>query len=706
MKKRILLAAATMAPLLVFLMALAGRASLTAAQTGDDAHPQATARVAPAVESALRALPPDGMISVIVTLREQADLDQVKSANRPARLREVERRLKDKAAATQRGLKGLLLARALQGKVARATDFWVFNGLAVTATKDVIEELAARPEVASITPDEIDVVPASPAAAGEPEPNVALVNAPALWALGWRGQGIVVANMDTGVDVNHPDLISKWRGGTNSWYDPYGQHPTSPADLSGHGTWTMGVMVGGDAGGTAIGVAPEATWVAVKIFNDQGSATATAIHQGFQWLLDPDGNPGTADAPHVVNNSWSYGSPGCSLEFQLDLQALLAAGIVPVFAGGNYGPNASSSVSPANNPEAFAVGAVDDNRLLYASSSRGPSACGEQTSIYPEVVAPGVNIRTTDRYGLYYDATGTSVAAPHVAGALALLLDAYPGLTAEQQRQALLNGAADLGDAGPDNIYGYGLPDVYASYKWLSSPPGATPTPVPIPSVIPDPTATPPPPTATPVVDPVFADGFESGNFSAWTSAETNGGDLSVSAEAAIFGTKGMQAATSGTAAMYVTDGSPAAETSYHARFYFNPNGALTGNNQQQTIFAGFNAAGTNIFSVEYRRQNARGGTYQVRATVARAGGTSTTSWFTIANNTPHSIEIAWQSGASVPFRFYVDGSFRQSLNNLNTSAYLLDFVRLGPQAGLTASASGTQYFDAFVSTRFTHIGP
>ncbi len=129
-----------------------------------------------------------------------------------------------------------------------------------------------------------------------------------------------------------------------------------------------------------------------------------AIHLGFQWLLDPDGNPATADAPQVVNNSWSYGSPGCNLEFQNDLKSLRLVGILPVFAAGNYGPNSSTSVSPANYPEAFAVGAVDNSGALQTYSSRGPSACGESSSIYPELVAPGANITTTDLYGLYTQA--------------------------------------------------------------------------------------------------------------------------------------------------------------------------------------------------------------------------------------------------------------------------------------------------------------
>ena len=234
---------------------------------------------------------------------------------------------------------------------------------------------------------------------GAPEPNIVLVNAPALWGQGFYGQGVVVASMDSGVDVSHPDLASRWRGGSNSWFDPYEQHPTTPTDLSGHGTWTTGIMVAGDAGGTSLGVAPGAQWIAVKIFNDQGGSTATAIHQGFQWLLDPDGDPNTADAPQVVNNSWTFAYPGCNLEFELDLQSLRAADILPVFAAGNGGPNANTSYSPSNNPSAFAVGATNNNDQIYAYSSRGPSTCGGSVGPFPEIVAPGVNINTTDLGG-------------------------------------------------------------------------------------------------------------------------------------------------------------------------------------------------------------------------------------------------------------------------------------------------------------------
>jgi subtilisin family serine protease len=315
-----------------------------------------------------------------------------------------------------------------------------------------------------------------------------------LWDQGFFGQGITIASLDSGISLSHPEIAARWRGGGNSWFDPYGQHPT-PIDLTGHGTQVMGIMVGADGSGSSIGVAPQAQWISAKIFNDQGSATATAIHQAFQWLLDPDGDPGTADAPQIVNNSWAFGGPGCNLEFQLDLQALLAANILPIFATGNFGPNASTNVSPANYPEALAVGAINNNNLIYGYSSRGPSACGEASGIYPEIVAPGVNVLTTDLGGFYTQATGTSLAAPHVAGALALLLNAYPSLSAAQQRAALINSAFDLGAVGPDNNYGYGRLNVLAAYQWLQSG-GSTSTPTPLPTA----TSTPlPAATSTPL---------------------------------------------------------------------------------------------------------------------------------------------------------------------------------------------------------------
>ncbi|GAA4250539.1 hypothetical protein GCM10022255_039620 [Dactylosporangium darangshiense] len=451
--------------------------------------------------------PAQRLVQAIVVLTAQVDPSTVKAPNRRQRGATLERTLRATADTAQKSVLELLRKRQAQGLVTTIDPLWIFNGISVTAAPSVIRELAARPDVRRIDPEVTIQAPVLPRATATaetgpppPEPNVALVNAPALWNLGFRGQGVVVANMDTGVDGSHPDLAGRWRGGNNSWYDPYGQHPTVPTDVNGHGTATMGVMVGGDAGGTSIGMAPDARWIAVKMFNDRGAATSTAIHRGFQWLLDPDGNPDTADAPDVVNDSWTSSAGGCNLDFQPDLAMLRAAGILPVFSAGNYGPTAGTVLSPANNPEAFAVGSTDLADVIDPSSSRGPSACGQP--VVPRAVAPGVNVRTTDLYGLYTTASGTSLAAPHVSGALALLLSAFPDLPADRQAAALEGGAADLGPGGPDNDYGYGRLDAFAAYQWLSTMPDFTT------SVSPSTATTTPGGTATYTVSVAGVNGF------------------------------------------------------------------------------------------------------------------------------------------------------------------------------------------------------
>ncbi len=418
--------------------------------------------------SAGSAAGPSGTSTVLVTMREQAVVSSPRGAGRAEAVTKTIRTLKSIARTSQTQIRRRLDSWSEQGLVTRVTPLWITNALSVTATDAVIAQLATRADVASVTSDRITLTPATGV-----EPNIGVVKAPGVWNQGYRGKGVVVASLDSGVDVSHPDLAGQWRGGVNSWFDPYNQHPTTPTDLTGHGTATMGVMVGGSAGGTAIGVAPGAKWIAAKIFNDQGSATLTALHQAFQWVLDPDQDPTTDDAPQVVNGSWSIGTgPGCDLSFQPDVQALRAAGIVPVFAAGNYGPGASTSVSPANYPESLSVGAVTNNDAIYSGSSRGPSTCGGRTRVFPDLVAPGVGIKTTDRYGQYQSASGTSVAAPHVAGALALLLGASPGLPPGSPESAMTSSVVDLGVAGPDDTFGAGRLDVLAGFAVLDAMPG------------------------------------------------------------------------------------------------------------------------------------------------------------------------------------------------------------------------------------------
>jgi serine protease AprX len=417
---------------------------------------------------------PQEEIPVIIQLADRVNHRQYELRNRRLRDNRLVRALKDRADLTQR----LIGAQLIQLGARNAKQLWIINGIAATLPARVINELAQNPAIGRIQYDAIVPLGATTKSATSSTGwNLNAIHATEVWAMGHTGSGVVIANMDTGVDANHPDLAAKWRGGINSWFDPYGQHAT-PYDFNGHGTQTMGLMVGGAASGTAIGVAPSARWIAVKIYNDAGQATLSNIHLSFQWLMDPDGNPSTMDAPDVVNASWGLtnAAPGmCNLEFNEDIQALNTAGIGVVFAAGNDGPSAASSVSPANNPYGYSAGAVDEALAIADQSSRGPSGC--DGSIFPKLVAPGVNVVTSDlSFGglpVYATVTGTSFAAPHVAGAMALLAAAFPAATVLELKAALTGTAQGLGAEGANSTFGYGLTNALAAYDLLADGVGA-----------------------------------------------------------------------------------------------------------------------------------------------------------------------------------------------------------------------------------------
>ena len=442
----------------------------------------------PELQAILPSFRPQEEMPVVVTLRDKVDLSLFKifgNENKSLHRSRIVNALKNKAELTQGPLRSLLGNRG----ASNIKHLWIINGLSATVPASLINEIAAQPGVESVRLDSVIQAPVpAVAVSAAPEWNLTLIRAPELWNLGYTGTGVVVANMDTGVDINHPDLQGQWRGGANSWFNPYSDSvnashcgipnqcsscelsSSTPCDTNGHGTGTMGVMVGGNAGGTAIGVAPGAQWVAVKIFNDRGQSKSSILHQAFQWLLNPDGDVATQDAPDVVNASWDLDLiNGCDLQFQPDILTLKAAGIAVVFAAGNFGPNLSTSVSPANIPDSFAVGAVDESQTIATFSSRGPSAC--DGAIYPDLVAPGVNIKTSDLTSggvfpnSYVHVSGSSYSAPHVVGAMALLLSAFPDLTVSEIELVLRQPAFDLGLCGADYDYGYGLLDVMKTYQ-------------------------------------------------------------------------------------------------------------------------------------------------------------------------------------------------------------------------------------------------
>ena len=427
--------------------------------------------ISTALETVLTGLSSEEEVPVIVVLADRPRLNSPAMQGYVGRRPQLIRALKSKAELSQTSLKEFLSTQ----RVKRRVSLWLINGMAISARPEVIRRLAELPSVQTIRLDRtIPLVDGRAEASVETEWNVSSIGAPELWSLGYRGENAVVAVMDSGVDPDHPDLKERYRGGSNSWYDPNGEH-ANPFDADGHGTQVTGVMVGGVSGGTAIGVAPEAKWIAVKIFNDAGKASSSAIHQGFQWLLDPDGDPDTDDAPDVVNNSWGFVEDlnECVEEFQPDLQALRAANIGVVFSAGNSGPLPATSISPANLSESFSVGFIDQDYFADPSSSRGPAPC--DSAVYPEVVAPGGGVRTADlSFGgvvpdPYTSVSGSSFAAPHVAGALALLKGAFPAVDLPRLEAALKISAKDLGLAGPDNEYGYGALDVMEAYLYLLS---------------------------------------------------------------------------------------------------------------------------------------------------------------------------------------------------------------------------------------------
>jgi uncharacterized repeat protein (TIGR01451 family) len=410
----------------------------------------------------------------IVEMAHQTDaLAAPTGLSRDERQHLVVKRLETTARSAQADVLTFLEAQQAAGRVQEVRPFWVFNGLAVSASAETLLGLAARPDVRIVREDRwrrwVDL-PSEPeqqieALEGTSEWNVARIGADRAWdALGLDGSGVTVAVMDTGVDWQHPALQAQYRGAkpgglavhAGNWLCTTDEGYLYPVDGSGHGTHVAGTAVGReDAVGIVVGVAPGARWIAVKMLNDAGYGYDSWIHAAFEWLMAPDGDP--ALAPDIVNGSWGSRNDEDEV-FRSDLQALRAAGIVPVFSAGNEGPYHSSLRSPASYPEAIAVGATDDLDQVTDFSSHGPSPWDE---VKPEVVAPGILIRSALPGGTYGVKQGTSMAAPHVAGVVALMLQADPTLTVAEIEEILSSSAVPLGETIPNNASGWGRVDAY-----------------------------------------------------------------------------------------------------------------------------------------------------------------------------------------------------------------------------------------------------
>jgi hypothetical protein len=206
----------------------------------------------------------------------------------------------------------------------------------------------------------------------------------------------------------------------------------------------------------------------------------------------------------------------------------------------------------------------------------------------------------------------------------------------------------------------------------------------------------------------IFKDGFDNGNFLAWSNAVTGGGDLSVSSSAALVGSHGMQVVINDTTGIFVTDMTPNTEPRYRARFYFDPNGISMAEGNAHYLLLGLDVNATSFFQLDFRFS---GGSYQIRLRQKddSAAQTSTT-WVTITD-APHFIEMEWWAATAAGannggVNLWIDGALTGSLGSLDNDTERIDMVRLGAATGIDANTLGTYYIDAFESRRETLIGP
>lgn len=435
----------------------------------------------------------------IVVMKAQADLSAAYNiADWNVRGAYVYNTLAQTATASQLGIRNFLASQGLQTR-----PFIAINGLLVRGGNlETVNAVASRPDVAYLlanasiqletmqTPLLQDLA-AYLNSALSPDAltwGVEAVNADDVWGMGDTGQGIVVANIDTGVEWTHSALVNQYRGnGGDHNYNWY--HPTSPAgcdgsaapcDNDGHGSHTMGTIVGSTDpsdpanAAEAIGVAPGAEWIACKGC-EANSCSFEALLTCGDWMLAPTDlngdNPDPAQRPNVVNNSWGGG--GGDFWYGGVVGAWRASGIFPQFSAGNSGPGCSTTGSPGDYASTFGAAAIDETLTVAGFSSRGPA---DVTGLMqPEISAPGVGVRSSLPGNGYGNLSGTSMASPHVAGVVALLWSEYPELVGQiEDTMWILSQTAmpktttdgcggDPSDAVPNNTYGWGIVDAHAA---------------------------------------------------------------------------------------------------------------------------------------------------------------------------------------------------------------------------------------------------
>jgi serine protease AprX len=398
--------------------------------------------------------------------------------------------------------------------------FYIVNAIRVKADRELMLALTALPEVDHLQPNPgiqldlpLEEAPGRLNFRNAIEWGIRKIRADQAWEMGYLGQGVVIGGQDTGYEWDHPTIKEQYRGWNEgevdhnyNWHDAIrevsllhgdtartaadndcGLDVDLPCDDHNHGTHTMGTMVGDDGQGNQIGVAPQARWIGCRNMEAGYGSPATYI-ECFEWFLAPTNLEGESPnpdlAPHVINNSWSCPEmEGCTPEnwdlMQTVIANLRAAGIVVVVSAGNSGRAGCGTVNApaAMYDESFSIGAIASNDTIAAFSSRGPVLIDASGRMKPDIVAPGVSVRSAVRGDQYAWYSGTSMAGPHVAGAVALIISANPGLAGEVDRiETIIKESAipriaeescgDIpGTSIPNNTYGYGSIDVLSAIQ-------------------------------------------------------------------------------------------------------------------------------------------------------------------------------------------------------------------------------------------------
>jgi serine protease AprX len=457
----------------------------------------------PKIDVALISGKPEVQQDIIIQFKKQGNtIGSRKLSGKNAKTKYVFESLTELADSDQKNIRQFLEAKNISFR-----SYYLVNAISLKADLFLMAELAEFEEIEKIIQDAKYQVAETFLVRSNGERSVewgvAKINAPQVWQLGHTGQGVVVAGHDTGYEWNHPAIISQYRGWNDNvathnynWHDaihannpnnsgnnPCGYSNPVPCDDHNHGTHTMGTMIGDDGGNNQIGVAPGAKWIACRNM-ERGWGQLSTYLECFEWFLAPYAygeNPMTGEpdfSPHVINNSWYCSTTeGCNASnfgfMNTAVNNLKNAGIVVVVSTGNTGSGCSTVTGPpAFFENSFSVGATNSMDQIAGFSSRGPVTIDNSNRLKPNVSAPGVDVYSSIRNGVYGFASGTSMAGPHVAGAVALIISANPDLAGEVELiESILEQTATHppnsetcggipANTYPNNTFGYGRIDV------------------------------------------------------------------------------------------------------------------------------------------------------------------------------------------------------------------------------------------------------